>query len=330
MVISSLGVGACRDKSKTTAPAPSAAPSASAAAPATLTPEQAARVLAKVGDRTITLGDYAAALERMDSFERSRYQSAERRRLLLNEMVDLELLAQEARRRGLDKQPETEERLRQMLRDELLRDARKEVANPNDIPEAEVRAYYEQHKDEFDDPERRRVAHIALTNQAEAKKVLALALKATPAEWGKLVTENSTDKGPRGLGSSPPELAGNLGIVGPPGHARGASTLVPEPVRAAVFKIEQDSGVYPELVQDGSTFHIVRLASRSPARTRTYEEAQRSIRVTLAQQASRQRELQLEQDMRAKFPVTIDQAALAKVSLPKTGAPAPAGKAKQP
>ncbi|HTU57357.1 MAG TPA: peptidylprolyl isomerase [Polyangiales bacterium] len=287
-------------------------------------------MLARVGDRTITLGDYAAALERMDSFERSRYQSAERRRLLLNEMVDLELLAQEARRRGLDKQPETQERLRQMLRDELLRDARKEVANPNDIPESEVRAYYDQHKEEFDDPERRRVSHIALTNQAEAKKVLALALKATPAEWGKLVTENSVDKGPRGLGTSPPELAGNLGIVGPPGHARGASTLVPEPLREAVFKIEKDNGVYPELVESGGTFHIVRLASRSPARTRSYEEAQRSIRVTLAQQASRQREVQLEQDMRAKFPVTIDQAALAKVNLPKTDASASAGKVKQP
>ena len=31
-----------------------------------------------------------------------------------------ELLAEEARRRGLDKQPETQERVRQMLRDELL------------------------------------------------------------------------------------------------------------------------------------------------------------------------------------------------------------------
>ena len=32
--------------------------------------EQAARVVAKVGDRTITLGDYARALERMDSDDR--------------------------------------------------------------------------------------------------------------------------------------------------------------------------------------------------------------------------------------------------------------------
>ena len=38
-----------------------------------LTPEQAAKVLAKVGDSTITLGDYVAALEHMDQFDRLRY-----------------------------------------------------------------------------------------------------------------------------------------------------------------------------------------------------------------------------------------------------------------
>ena len=44
-----------------------------------LSPEQAAQVLAKVGTSTITLGDYVAALEHMDQFDRLRYQSPERR-----------------------------------------------------------------------------------------------------------------------------------------------------------------------------------------------------------------------------------------------------------
>ena len=62
-----------------------------------LTAEQASRVLAKVGDRTITLGDYAATLERMDQFDRLRYQSPERRKELSQEIIDVELLAQDAR-----------------------------------------------------------------------------------------------------------------------------------------------------------------------------------------------------------------------------------------
>ena len=41
-----------------------------------LTPEQAAKVLAKVGDKTITLGDFVATLEHMDQFDRLRYHNS--------------------------------------------------------------------------------------------------------------------------------------------------------------------------------------------------------------------------------------------------------------
>src|SRR5215469_899002 len=81
-----------------------AAPSseASDAAAGSLTPEQAGKVIARVGDRTITVGSYVAALEHMDAFDRMRYQSPERRKELLTEMIDVMLLADEARARGYD------------------------------------------------------------------------------------------------------------------------------------------------------------------------------------------------------------------------------------
>src|SRR5512140_3180105 len=82
-----------------------------------LTAEQAARTVAKVGDRTITLGDFARTLERMDQFDRLRYQSKDRRRELLEEMIDVELLAAEARRLGIDKEPDAQDAIRQILRD---------------------------------------------------------------------------------------------------------------------------------------------------------------------------------------------------------------------
>jgi parvulin-like peptidyl-prolyl isomerase len=317
---------ACGKKTSTVAPvsSSSATPSGSAK---TLTPEQAQQVLARVGDVKITLGDYAASLERMDSFERLRYQSPDRRRLLLNEMIDLELLAQEARRRGLDKKPETEERLRQLLREELLRQIRREVPAPNDLPPADVRKYYDEHKAEFDEPERRRVAHISVANRAQGEALLAKAKGANAADWGKLVLENSLDKGSRVLGAAPPELAGDLGIVGPPGHPRGANPRVPESLRAAVFKIEKVGEVYPELVSEGGAFHIVRLTSRTDARERTYEAAERTIRITLVQELVKQREQSFEQELKQKYPVNVDEAALAKVHVPK---PAPSASAPAP
>src|SRR5688572_28676364 len=195
-----------------------------------LSPELAAKVLAKVGDREITLGEFAATLERMDQFERLRYQSTERRKQLLDEMIKVELLAAEARRRGLDKRPETQERTRQILRDEMLRRTREGLPAPADIAETEVRAYYEKNRDQFREPERRRVAHILVADAAKAKRVIALAAKATPIEWGRLVQEHSLDKPHKrpNAPSVPLELAGDLGIVSAPGDKRGENPGVPE------------------------------------------------------------------------------------------------------
>src|SRR5262245_26327245 len=90
-------------------------PAPSASAPFGLAPDLAGRTLAKVGDRSITLGEYATVLARMDRFERLRYQTADRRKQLLDEMINVELLAAEAERRGLADKPETKELERQIL-----------------------------------------------------------------------------------------------------------------------------------------------------------------------------------------------------------------------
>jgi peptidyl-prolyl cis-trans isomerase C len=303
---------ACHEKQKTSAP-----PSESGhTTPGGLTPELAKQVLAKVGDREITLGEYAETLERMDPFERLRYQSPDRRKQLLNEIIQVELLAEEAKRRGLDKQPETEERLRQMLKDELLADLRRSLPGPSDIPDADVHAYFDAHHDEFREPERRRVSHVVVASETQAKSVLQTALSASASQWGRLVSDVSLDKPPKSSGPAPVELAGDLGIVGPPGHPRGANPRVPEALRAAVFEIDKVGGVFDHVVPDGGKFHIVRMTSRSEARDRSFQDAERSIRVAIVQQRIRAREEQLEQELKQRYPVTIDDAALAQAKVP--------------
>src|SRR5258706_2355172 len=264
------------NKDHGSAPAPSASTSAR---PSGITPELARLVLAKVGEHEITLGEYAATLERMDPFERLSYQSPDRRKLLLDELIDLDLLAEEARRRGLDQRPETRDRIRQMLRDELLAELRARAPAPNELPEADVRSYYERHRDDFREPERRRVAQIVLASEAKAKTVLEKAEHATPAEWGKLVADHSLDAKDKAAAPAAPELAGDLGIVGPPGHPRGGNPKVSEAIRSAVFEIDKLGGVLSRVVADRGQFHVLRLTGKTDARDRTFVEAERSIRI---------------------------------------------------
>jgi parvulin-like peptidyl-prolyl isomerase len=292
------------------------ASSASTSLPAGLSPELSARVLARVGDRVITLGDYATVLGHMDRFERLRYQTADRRKQLLDEMINVELLAREAERRGLTERAETKELVRQILRDEVIRDLRNKQPPLEQIPAGEVSAYYQAHRNDFKEPERRRVAHIVTRDRALAERALAEAKTATAKQWGELVQKYGTD--PKGA-DVPLELAGDLGMVTPPSWGKNDNPRVPEAVRAAAFEIGQVSGVLGRTVEDAGSFHVVRLTGKNDPRDRSLEEAERPIRVRLMQENLRRAEEELGRELRARFPVQVDDAALAKAAVPDTG-----------
>ncbi|MEO7328627.1 MAG: peptidylprolyl isomerase [Minicystis sp.] len=283
-----------------------------------LTAKEASQVIAKVDDHAITLGEFAKTLERMDQFDRLRYQSKERRRELLNEMIDVELLAAEARRRGLDKDPETEDQIRGILCDAMVAKSREGMPSPAQIPAEEVRAYYEANLARFSEPERRRVAAIVMTDKKEAQKVLKEAQKATsPGAWGELFVKHSTTakKGDGPL--APAELAGDLGIVGPMDDAKGGNGNVPDPARAAAFKMGGPGSVSSELLEIEGKQFILRINGVTASHKRTLAESDRSIRVLLTQEKMAQREEALEADLRKKFPVQVDDKALAAVKVPE-------------
>jgi len=287
------------------------------------------RVLARVGEKTITVADFVATIERMDQFDQLRYQSPERKKDLLKEIIDTELLARDAREKGLDKLPETQQAIRQILRDALLAEARKGLPAPADIPQEEVRAYFEAHRDDFREPTRRRIAHIAVANKETALTVLAAAKTATLAQWGELVRKHSLDAQKKPSPTQPIEMAGDLGIVGPPSDARGENPRVPAELRAAAFELGEINDVYPRPVLAQNRWHIVRLTGKTEAHDRSLAEADRAIRVSLLQAKIAEREKALEAELRRQFPVVVNEQALAAVVVPPVGS-APAAAASAP
>jgi len=310
-VLLGLGVSAC----ESCKPGGSDATDAGASPTKLLTDKQAAQVLAKVGDKNITLGDYTAALEHMDQFDRLRYQSPERRKELLDEMITVELLAQEAVAKGYDKDPIAQQELRAILRDAMLAEARKGAPTPADIPESEVKAWFEAHRAEYKDPERRRVSIVMLNSEANANEALQAAKKAkTAAEWGELVRSKSLD--PQARANVPTDLAGDVGIVSPPGDPRGENPRVTLEVREAVYAIPEVGGIHDKVVSSGKDrFFVVRLTQKIAPHERTYEEAERSIRVKLAQDKIRAKEDELINELKKNVKVEIDEAALATVKV---------------
>jgi peptidyl-prolyl cis-trans isomerase C len=294
------------------------------AIPGGLTAEQAQKPLAKFGDHVITLGDFAQALADMPEYERLRYQSIDRRKELLRSMIDVQLLADEAKRLGLDKDPTVGEEQRQILvawmRGKILSD----LPPPSSIPEAEVRAFYDGNLDLYREPERRRVAQVLTKDETIAKKAYDEAKKATPTEWGAIVKKLSDEKP---ADSEAPEMAGDVGYVTSPSdaHPPVSNKVTPE-IRAAAFALKNVGDVAPPF-KDTKGWHVIKVIAKNEARDQSFADVERTIRVRLLQDKRAAKEKAIVEETRAAVKIEIDEAALAQL----TGAiPAPKPSSSEP
>jgi len=239
-----------------------------------LTAEQASQVLAKIGDETITVGEFAERLADQSPYLRARYNSPERRREFLENMIRFELLAQEAKRRGMDELPEVQKLRNQMMIQQLMREQFEDRIQLDDVTDAEVEAYYEEHSGEFHKPEQVRASHIRFTDRAKARRVLGqIQARADDVDlFRRLTEEHNTDEATQGA------RRGDLRFFSEDGSRGEGQDDVPGPVAAAAFGLERIGAVHPELVEVDGAFHIVKLTGRRAALHRTLEEASRPIR----------------------------------------------------
>lgn len=293
-----------------------------------LTPEQAAKPVARIGDKVITLGDFAQALQDMPEYERMRYQSLERRKELLRSMVEVHLLADEATKLGLDKDPIVQEETRQILvawmRGKLVND----LPVPSSIPETELRAYYEKHIDLYREPERRRVSMVLLKDEATAKKVHEEAKALPPGPpgatgWGALVKKYSEDK--PNEAQQAPEMFGDVGYVTAPAdtHAQPSPKATPE-VRTAAFALKEVGEVSAPF-KDANGWHVLRLLAKNEARDQSFADVERTLRVRILQEKRAAAEKALLDQIKNEVKVEIDDKALLDLAADLALGPAPSG-----
>ena len=144
--------------------------------------EKSGPVVAEVGDEKITADEVRQRLNETSPFLRARYNTVERKKEFLENMVRNELLAQEAIRQGYDKSPAVREQTKRAMIQELIKHQLDSKLAGTDIPEEELKKFYDAHLDDFVKPERARVFHIFLPakdarERAEAKKKAAALLK---------------------------------------------------------------------------------------------------------------------------------------------------------
>lgn len=284
-----------------------------------LLPEQRDLLVARVNDQQLTLCDFTRRINVENPYLRARMNSPEQRRALLQTWLDSELLAAEAQARGYDRHPEVRRAVNLQLARRLEQSIRAEV-RVEPVSDADVRAYYDAHRAEYNTDAQVRASQAVFATRAEAERALT-ELRASPndnALWNRIVRERSVHRESR-------ERDGDLAFF-----PREGNTVVPPEVAAAAFALEQVGALSAAVVEsahggpaNGPGFHVLRLTARREPLRRTVEEETARIRARLERQRREQAEeaavSALLTRLRSASRVEIDEAALGRVQV--TGAP---------
>lgn len=284
-------------------------------------------VVARVDGEEITAAELARELRRLKRENeglapRSEDELSRVRHTLLDRLIERRLLVAEARRREIvvsdeevqqallrkragypgatfeeevAKSEMTRAELTQRLREQVLvhRLMRAEAAAGVQAGEPDLRAYYDAHSAEMDQPEQVHARQIVTKTEEHAQQ-LKDAL-ARGADFAVLARKHSLS--PDG------KQGGDLGFF-----ARG---VMPPVFDEVCFSLQP--GKISEVVTSSYGYHLFQVLERRPAVRRGFDEAKANIAVTLSRERAGGAEAALLARLRESARIKVDEEALAKV-----------------
>lgn len=307
LALTSLG---CQKKSDgTTAgqPAPTNGPARAGGGP-TSPPQSAEELkapLAKIDDVTITLGEFQERINRQSPYIRARYTSLEQKKEFLDSLVRFEVLAKEAYRRGLDKDPEVVRTMKQVMIQKLMRDEFDAKVTAENVPEAEMKAYYDANLSEYVKPEEVRASAIIVKNKAQADRV-ALEAKSDAGKTNKgfrdLVMKYSADEDTKLRG-------GDLR------YFDATTKDLPAPVVRGAFALINTGDVSGVIDGGNGNFYVLKQTGRRKGMTKSFDDAKAAIRNKLFRENRIKAQKDFVDNLRNKSKIEVDEGNLAKVRI---------------
>lgn len=298
--LSMSGRGAAADADAAVAAA-SASGSASAERPA-----DPNAVVARIGDRAVTAAVVQKALAGVPTFELAALGSTKQeilRRYVEEAIVHEELLAAAARgRKGLEDRG-VQLQLTKSLAGALVRKELAALGTRDDVPLDEVKAYYEAHVADYQQPERVRVWHLVVATKEDAEATLAKVKKDPTREgWPKLVSETSLDQ-------NTSKSSGDLGFVTADGKTSEPRVGVPVELAKAAFALK-DGEVAAEPVKSPAGWHVVWRKGSVPSSVRSLADETLTIRSVLFEQKREKAYKGLVDRLRGQGKIEIDEPSL--------------------
>ncbi len=267
--------------------------------------EELKQPLAKIDNVTITLGDFQERINRQSPYIRARYTSLEQKKEFLDSLIRFEVLAKEAYKRGLDKDPEVVRTMKQVMIQKLMRDEFDAKVTAESVPEADMKTYYDANLTEYVKPEEVRVSAIVLKNRAQADRI---ALEAR-GEGGK------TNKGFRDLvmkytSDEDSKLSG-----GDLRYFDRTTKEIPAPVVTGAFALINTGDVSTTIDAGNGTFYVLKQTGRRKSMTKSLEDAKPAIRNKLFRDSRMKAQKDFVDSLKAASKIEINDANLQRVRI---------------
>lgn len=191
-------------------------------------------------------------------------------KILRQHMITLEVLAQEARKAGTDRDPEVQAALAMATRELLAKAFEQHLASKIQVSDKDVQSAYDEIKAKESNRKEFHAGHILVKDEALAKRLLA-DLRAKKAKFEDLAKKNSQDPGTK-------EKGGDLGWV-------TADALVPEFAKAMSETKPGALSAVPVKTRFG--WHIIRVVAMRPIQLPSFDSAKDDLRQQILAQMVR-------------------------------------------
>jgi peptidyl-prolyl cis-trans isomerase C len=266
-------------------------------------------VVAKVDDEVITVADVQERINKQSPFVRARYTSNEKKKEFLDSLIRFEVMANEAKRRGYDEDPEVLRVMKQQMISKFLQKDFESKLKVEDVPDADVEKYYKEHPAEFNQKDEIRVSEVVTKEKGKADKAFAEAktlpkaptIVPTPdqKQFKDIVAKYSDDEDAKQRG-------GDLGFFDKD------TTRYPKPIVDAAFKLAEVGDVAAPMKTEKG-WVVLRLTQKRPGFNRPLAEVKRQIQQRLFRDTRTKAMDNFVAELKKKSAIEINDANLSKV-----------------
>ena len=239
-------------------------------------------VVAKIGERKITLSDFNRVTDYFDAERQKMLETnPQLKETVLRQFIQSIVISDLAKQKGFDRNPAIKEQL-QFFSDNFLANEylKQEIAQKVTVSDDELKSYYDSHKDEFKTQDMVKARHILVRvdnsasddEKKKAKERTELYLKKIKdgEDFAKLASDFSDDPGSKAKG-------GDLDFF-----PRGRMV---KPFEDAAFSLKpgQTSGI----VETQFGFHIIKVEDRKDSSVESFDVVKERLKQKLSQDRTR-------------------------------------------